>query len=85
MLLAGILSGRPNFPSFEEMKSYICWLRTLQGLKGFLYWQYRAETLGREAQAWGLTTIGGQQTPLAGKRPENMPCPSGKRSTFESS
>lgn len=60
--IGGDTFGRPNFPSFEEMKSYIL-AAYAQGLKGFLYWQYRAETLGREAPAWGLTTIGGQQTP----------------------
>jgi beta-galactosidase len=33
-------------------------------LKGFIYWQYRPETLAREAPAWGLTLLDGSPTPL---------------------
>ena len=33
-------------------------------LKGFIYWQYRPETLAREAPAWGLTLLDGSTTPL---------------------
>lgn len=32
-------------------------------LKGFLFWQYRPEILGREAPAWGLTRLDGSSTP----------------------
>ncbi len=32
-------------------------------LKGFLFWQYRPEVLGREAPAWGLTYLDGSPTP----------------------
>ena len=32
-------------------------------LKGFLFWQYRPETLGREAPTWGLTHLDGSTTP----------------------
>ena len=32
-------------------------------LKGFIFWQYRPELLGREAPAWGLTTLDGSTTP----------------------
>jgi len=32
-------------------------------LKGFIFWQYRPEILGREAPAWGLTTLNGEPTP----------------------
>ena len=32
-------------------------------LKGFVFWQYRPELLGREAPAWGLTQIDGSNTP----------------------
>ncbi|MBN1893708.1 beta-galactosidase [bacterium] len=32
-------------------------------LKGFLFWQYRPEILGREAPAWGLTRLDGSATP----------------------
>ncbi len=32
-------------------------------LKGFLFWQYRPETLGREAPTWGLSHLDGSTTP----------------------
>lgn len=32
-------------------------------LKGFVFWQYRPELLGREAPAWGLTQLDGTTTP----------------------
>ena len=32
-------------------------------LKGFIFWQYRPEILGREAPAWGLTYPDGSETP----------------------
>lgn len=32
-------------------------------LKGFVFWQYRPETLAREAPAWGLTHLDGSPTP----------------------
>jgi beta-galactosidase len=31
-------------------------------LKGFIFWQYRPEILGREAPTWGLTYLDGEQT-----------------------
>ncbi len=31
-------------------------------LKGFIFWQYRPEMLGREAPAWGLTRLDGSST-----------------------
>jgi beta-galactosidase len=33
------------------------------GLKGSIFWQYRPETLAREAPAWGLTRLDGSSTP----------------------
>ncbi|HEX7070019.1 MAG TPA: beta-galactosidase, partial [Rhodothermales bacterium] len=33
------------------------------GVKGYVFWQYRPELLGREAPAWGLTTLDGEETP----------------------
>lgn len=32
-------------------------------LKGFIFWQYRPEILGREAPTWGLTQLDGSETP----------------------
>lgn len=34
------------------------------GIKGFLFWQYRAETLGLEAPAWGLVRPDGTPRPV---------------------
>ncbi len=34
------------------------------GIKGFLYWQYRAEALGLEAPAWGLVRPDGSPRPV---------------------
>jgi len=34
------------------------------GVKGFLFWQYRAETLGMEAPAWGLVRPDGSDRPV---------------------
>jgi beta-galactosidase len=31
-------------------------------LKGFIFWQYRPEILGREAPAWGLSSLDGSET-----------------------
>jgi beta-galactosidase len=33
------------------------------GLKGFMFWQFHAETLGLESPAWGLTDCDGMETP----------------------
>jgi beta-galactosidase len=32
-------------------------------LKGFIFWQYRPEILGREAPTWGLSQLDGTETP----------------------
>lgn len=34
------------------------------GIKGFLFWQYRAETFGGEAPAWGLVRTDGSPRPI---------------------
>ena len=34
------------------------------GVKGFLFWQYRAETLGMESPAWGLVRPDGSDRPV---------------------
>lgn len=34
------------------------------GVRGFLYWQYRSETLGTEAPAWGLVKTDGSSRPV---------------------
>ncbi|MCL2664880.1 MAG: beta-galactosidase [Defluviitaleaceae bacterium] len=49
-------------PSFNELLGHIS-IPLARGAKGFLFWQYRPETLGRESPAWGLTDLAGNETP----------------------
>ena len=49
--------------SFNEFKRYI-FPQMSQGVKGFLFWQYRPETLGQESPAWGLVDLEGEKTDL---------------------
>lgn len=53
---------RPNPIGFEEMKHHIL-VPLAHGIKGFLFWQYRPETLGAESPAWGLTHLDGSPAP----------------------
>lgn len=52
---------RPKLLSYDEVKSHI-YVPLARGAKGFLYWQYRPETLGWEGPAWGLTSLDGGET-----------------------
>ncbi len=52
----------PPVPDFETMKRHIL-VPLARGVKGFLFWQYRPETLGVESPAWGLTDFEGGPTP----------------------
>lgn len=60
--VGGSIFGRPNIPSFEDFKRHI-FIPLSKGIKGFQFWQYRPETLGIEAPAWGLTKLNGWPTP----------------------
>jgi beta-galactosidase len=41
------------------------WLPQIsQGIRGFLFWQYRPEVLGLEAPAWGLVNLNGSDRPI---------------------
>ena len=59
--LGGSTYDRPAIPDFETIKKHIM-VPLARGVKGFLYWQYRPETLGAEAPAWGLTDMTGGRT-----------------------
>ncbi len=52
----------PPVLDFEAMKRHIL-VPLARGVKGFLFWQYRPETLGTESPAWGLTDLEGGPTP----------------------
>lgn len=52
--MGGDTYNRPGIPSYNEFKRHI-FIPFAAGIKGFLFWQYRPETLGLESPAWGLT------------------------------
>lgn len=59
--LGGDTYNRPSIPSFDDIKGHIL-IPLARGIKGFIYWQFRTETLGREGPAWGLTAPDGSST-----------------------
>ena len=60
--LGGDTYNRPAIPTFEDIKGHI-FIPLARGIKGFLFWQYKPEILGREAPAWGLTRPDRGETP----------------------
>jgi len=53
--------NQPSGITYENFKQHIFDPLSL-GIKGFLFWQYRTELLGRESPAWGLTDLEGNET-----------------------
>ncbi|HEX2866956.1 MAG TPA: beta-galactosidase [Ignavibacteriales bacterium] len=61
LMLPGYTLDMPQFIDSNDVKRLI--FRGVAGnLKGFIFWQYRPEILGREAPTWGLTTLDGKPT-----------------------
>ncbi|MCU7492594.1 MAG: hypothetical protein HF309_12410 [Ignavibacteria bacterium] len=61
LMLPGYTLDMPRFIDANDVKRLI--FRGVAGnLKGFIFWQYRPEILGREAPTWGLTTLDGKPT-----------------------
>lgn len=60
--LCGFTLQRTKPVSFNDMKQHLVVPLSL-GMKGFLFWTYRAELMGREAPGWGLTREDGSPTP----------------------
>jgi beta-galactosidase len=60
--VGGSTYNRPAQPSDVDMDRHIL-VPLARGIKGFLFWQYRPETLGTESPAWGLTDLAGGPTP----------------------
>lgn len=60
--LPGSTLNRPTPPSTAELERQVL-VPLFQGYKGFLFWQYRAELLGSEGPAWGLTRPDGSAEP----------------------
>lgn len=62
LMLPGYTLDMPSYIDENDIKRLI--FRGIAGnLKGFIFWQYRPEILGREAPAWGLTWLDGTETP----------------------
>ena len=60
--IGGSTYDRPSLNGLKEMKRHI-YGPLAQGIKGFVFWQYRPERLSFEAPAWGLTDLAGNSTP----------------------
>lgn len=63
--VGGDTINRPNISTYNDFKRHI-FIPFSCGIKGFLFWQYRPETLGRESPAWGLTDLSGKTTDALG-------------------
>ena len=62
LMLMGYTLDLPQTISADDIKRHV-FTGLAANLKGFLFWQYRPETLGREAPTWGLTHLDGGSTP----------------------
>jgi beta-galactosidase len=61
LMLMGYTLDLPEYIDENDIKRQI--FRGIAGnLKGFVFWQYRPEILGREAPTWGLTYPDGSET-----------------------
>lgn len=62
LMLLGYTLEPPKPIAMNDIKRYV-FTGIAANLKGFLFWQYRPEILGREAPYWGLTYLDGSETP----------------------
>jgi beta-galactosidase len=62
LMLFGYTLDLPKLVTANDVKRHI-FTGLAANLKGFIFWQYRPETLAREAPAWGLTHLDGSSTP----------------------
>jgi beta-galactosidase len=62
LMLMGYTLDLPKAISADDVKRNV-FTGIAAGLKGFLFWQFRPETLGREAPTWGLAHLDGSSTP----------------------
>lgn len=62
LMLYGYTLELPRTIGVNDIKRYV-FTGAAANQKGFIFWQYRPETLGREAPAWGLTRLDGSSTP----------------------
>ncbi len=61
LMLNGYTLDLPRSIDINDVKRFI-FSGIAGNLKGFIFWQYRPEILGREAPTWGLTTLDGEKT-----------------------
>ena len=62
LMLMGYTLDLPETISADDIKRHV-FTGLAANLKGFLFWQYRPEMLGREAPTWGLAHLDGSSTP----------------------
>lgn len=62
LMLMGYTLDLPGSIDANDIKRHI-FTGLGANLKGFLFWQYRPEMLGREAPTWGLSHLDGSSTP----------------------
>jgi beta-galactosidase len=62
LMLRGYTLDLHRLITTDDVKRHV-FTGVAANLKGFVFWQYRPETLGREAPAWGLSHLDGATTP----------------------
>ncbi len=62
LMLPGYTLDLPRKINSNDIKRFV-FTGIAGNLKGFIFWQYRPEILGRETPAWGLTYLDGSSTP----------------------
>jgi len=62
LMLPGYTLDLPKIIDMDDVKRFV-FTGIAANLKGFLFWQFRPELLGREAPTWGLTFPDGRDTP----------------------
>jgi beta-galactosidase len=62
LMLFGYTLDLPKLVAANDVKRNV-FTGIAANMKGFVFWQYRPETLAREAPAWGLTHLDGSSTP----------------------
>ena len=62
LMLPGYTLNLPKKIDTNDVKRFV-FSGIAGNLKGFVFWQYRPEILGREAPTWGLTYLDGSTTP----------------------
>ena len=62
LMLPGYTLDLPKSIDADDVKKFI-FSGIAGNQKGFIFWQYRPEVLGREAPTWGLSYLDGEETP----------------------